>query len=132
MSEISIKEFETEKLTKVEVDSNLNFNSILLSHNNVNYGTNVFYSTDIQLDSRRSGKWNYREGWRAVGVIDRGISKIGESDFNDTIRIPEFAFWVTCRSFKGERAREASSYSSIRNTRLQASFSKGERTEQEN
>lgn len=32
------------------------------------------------------------------------ISKIGESYFNDTIRIPEF--WVTCRSFKGERARE--------------------------
>lgn len=34
------------------------------------------------------------------------VSKIGESYFNDTIRIPEFAFWVTCRSFKGERARE--------------------------
>lgn len=56
MSEISIEEFETEKLTKVEVDSNLNFNSILLSHNNVNYRTNVFYSTDIRLESRRSGK----------------------------------------------------------------------------
>lgn len=41
--------------------------------------------------------------------IDRSIgriSKIGESYFNDTIRIPEFAFWVTCRSSKGERARE--------------------------
>lgn len=70
------------------------------------YCTMALCACDIRPESRRGRKLNLSRGRVPRCRSIAGISKISESYFNGAVRISELAFWVTCRSFRGERARE--------------------------